>query len=97
MFLSSIHGIFQLLTIMSARRNVIKNNTEIKSIPLCSISQRSKKDDVVMIPRIGLGTYKFTKGSGLAEKAVLDALELGYRYESKTDNIFYLNEEITML
>ena len=33
----------------------------------------------VSIPMIGLGTYKFKKGSGQAEKTVTDALNLGYR------------------
>lgn len=32
------------------------------------------------IPIIGLGTYKFPKGSGDAERAVLSALDVGYRH-----------------
>jgi len=32
------------------------------------------------MPQVGLGTYKFKKGSGEAERAVLDALDIGYRH-----------------
>lgn len=38
-----------------------------------------RKFNDVSIPIIGLGTYKFKKASGQAEKAVIDALGLGYR------------------
>jgi len=34
----------------------------------------------VKIPSIGLGTYKFKKGSGDAQQAILDASRLGYRH-----------------
>ncbi len=42
------------------------------------ISSSSLLDEIA-IPQIGLGTYKFKKGSGQAKKAVIDALDLGYR------------------
>ena len=42
--------------------------------------KRKRNNYSVNIPMIGLGTYKFKKGSGLAHQAVLDALNLGYRH-----------------
>lgn len=39
-----------------------------------------KRSSNVHVPLIGLGTYKFKKGSGMAHRAVLNALSLGYRH-----------------
>jgi len=49
--------------------------------PTISLStvDRQKKPSIVHMPIIGIGTYKFKKGSGEATQAVRDALELGYR------------------
>ena len=46
------------------------------------------------MPQVGFGTYKFKKGSGEAERAVVDALELGYRH---IDTAFIYGGEKTEL
>jgi 2,5-diketo-D-gluconate reductase A len=46
----------------------------------------------VIMPQIGFGTYKFKKKSGEAERAVLDAFELGYRH---VDTAFIYGGETT--
>jgi diketogulonate reductase-like aldo/keto reductase len=71
------------------------SNNSISNVPSISLhsfydqqqdeSELTKKRNIVekpmmRIPSIGLGTYKFKKGSGMAQQAVLDALSLGYRH-----------------
>lgn len=46
----------------------------------------------VFMPQIGLGTYKFKKGSGECKDAILDALEIGYRH---IDTAFIYGGELT--
>lgn len=50
-------------------------------IPTLSLrTVQNKKPTTIEMPTIGLGTYKFKKGSGDASKAVQEALEVGYRH-----------------
>lgn len=49
------------------------------SVPALGLSTRPGAEEVHM-PQVGFGTYKFKKGSGDAEKAVLEALQVGYRH-----------------
>lgn len=78
---------------MSKRRNM-KGIQEMASSALLCISPtaslkiptlslrtvQNKKPTTIEMPTIGLGTYKFKKGSGDASKAVQEALEVGYRH-----------------
>jgi diketogulonate reductase-like aldo/keto reductase len=49
-----------------------------QNVPTLSLSKPGEEQ--VAMPQIGFGTYKFKKGSGDAEKAVLEALKVGYRH-----------------
>ena len=64
-----------------------KSLSTIKGLPLHS-------DGEVSMPQIGLGTYKFPKGSGECTKTVLNALDIGYRH---IDTAFIYGGEQTEL
>ena len=76
-----IRGILQVfMTTMSSHTSCDSDSgsMNLHSIPLHTVNTKGHQT-TIMIPSIGLGTYKFKKGSGMAEQAVLDALRLGYR------------------
>mmetsp|Transcript_13752 Transcript_13752/g.40225 ORF Transcript_13752/g.40225 Transcript_13752/m.40225 type:complete len:178 (-) Transcript_13752:925-1458(-) len=52
----------------------------VSGVQLYAVDKNGKQRYDVRIPVIGLGTYKFKKGSGEARSAVLDALSVGYRH-----------------
>ena len=48
------------------------------TLALNTLNQQ-KQATTIPMPQIGIGTYKFKKGSGEASRAVVDALQIGYR------------------
>ena len=54
-------------------------NGAFPTINLKTIEKSFDNRITVKMPAIGLGTYKFKKGSGEAKKATIDALRMGYR------------------
>jgi len=64
--------------------------TRLEAIPNLPLFTPDIKD--VLMPQIGLGTYKFKRGSGEAKRTILDALELGYRH---IDTAFIYGREET--
>ncbi len=65
---------------------------QIPSLTLKSIDPQSKEPIAIQMPQIGFGTYKFKKGSGDAERAVREALGVGYR---SIDTAFIYGGEMT--
>lgn len=54
-------------------------NGAFPTINLKTVERSFDNRITVKMPAIGLGTYKFKKGSGEAKKATIDALRMGYR------------------
>lgn len=61
---TSISSAFQVPTTPTLALNTLNQQKQATTIPM---------------PQIGIGTYKFKKGSGEASRAVVDALQIGYR------------------
>lgn len=61
----------------------LSSSPQVPSISLKTISYNEGKQLVkttMDMPAIGIGTYKFKKGSGEASEAIQEALKLGYRH-----------------
>jgi len=57
-----------------------KNVPVVPSVTLHAVDENNARRQDVKMPMLGIGTYKFAKGSGEAERAVANALQMGYRH-----------------
>jgi len=64
---------------LSMASPITVTTTAVPTLTLPTIDPKTKQPTTISMPQIGIGTYKFKKGSGEAKQAVIDAIRAGYR------------------